>query len=399
MHARFVSGLRTVSRLYVLVCVTGFWVAPATSEDAVPEGLGPDRILRVATEARAAQAVPIGGTVVAHRTVVLAAQRSGRVVTIAGEEGDAFAAGTLLAALDDQALRAERRSAEAQWASAQAALHDAGAQYDRQVASPATSNEAPGGMGIPGMFDQLFTNPMASMLGTRAPGVERHGDIVARGARMEQARRALDQARFQIDQIDTKLRDSRSIAPFDGVITSKLVEVGDTVQAGQPLLELQDLSGLEIVVDVPTRLSGGLSEGVQVDARLHDAGRARVPVRLTTRYPTADPARHTVRMKFALPEGVEAAPGTYAEVWLSAGDAVGGQRIVVPESAVVERGGLPVAFVVDDEGRAELRLLRLGEPLPDGRVVINYGLRSGERVLDRPPAYLESGAEVGELPR
>ena len=66
----------------------------------------------------------------------------------------------------------------------------------------------------------------------------------------------------EIRAIDAKLRDARSVAPFDGVIMKKFVEVGDTVQPGMPLLKYADVEYLQIVVDVPGRLRPGLSEGM-----------------------------------------------------------------------------------------------------------------------------------------
>ena len=68
--------------------------------------------------------------------------------------------------------------------------------------------------------------------------------------------------------IDTKIRDAKSVAPFDGVITKKLVEVGDPVQPGQPLLKFADMSKLQIKVEVPARLMPGVKKGMVFPARL-----------------------------------------------------------------------------------------------------------------------------------
>lgn len=372
----------------------GTLTAFATVENLFAEETLRNKVITVDAQALSARSVPVGGTVSAHKSVVLAAQLPGRVVAIAGAEGDGFGEGDLLVALNDEELYAKRRSAEAQWRSASAALHNAGAQFGRQLHSPGTTNQAPGGFGMPGMFDQMFTNPMASMMGTRAPGLERYGDVVARGTQLDQARHALEQARFQIEQIDTKLRDSKSIAPFDGVIVRKFVEEGDTVQPGQPLLGYEDLTRLEIVADVPTRLSDGLKEGDEVVAKLHDAREQRTTAILATRFPTADPLRHTIRMKFTLPDAVSVAPGSYAEVFLASPEGDDQRRLAVPMSAVVERGGLPAVFALDAENRAELRMVRLGGKLPGGGVVIRYGLESGERILDNPAPYITSGYEI-----
>lgn len=333
---------------------------------------------------------PVGGSVAAHKSVILSAQLPGRVVMIAGEEGDYFSSGTVLLKLNDEELLAQRRSAEAQWASANAAYHNAAVQYSRMVMSPAASSQAPGGMGLPGMFDQMFTNPMAGFMGTRRPGVERGADIYASGTQIDQARHALEQARSRIRQIDTKLRDTVSVAPFDGVIVKKYVEVGDTVQPGQPLLGYEDVQLLQIVADIPTRLVSTLREGDTVIARI-DAINASMNVQVANIFPKADPIKHTIRVKFNLPQDVIVAAGTYAEVRIPTTSAVTETQITVPVTAVVQRGGLPVVFVVDKENRIEMRLVRLGETLPSGEVVIHFGVTENEMILDRPASYITSG--------
>lgn len=309
---------------------------------------------------------------------------------IAGEEGDSFNRDAVLLRLNTEDLLAQRRSAEAQWASAYAAYHNASVQYTRIRASPATSNKAPGGMGIPGMFDQMFTNPMESFIGTRQPGVERGADIFASRTQIDQAGHALEQARSRIRQIDTKLRDTASVAPFDGVIVTKYVEVGDTVQPGQPLLGYEDVQLLQIVADIPTRLVSTLHEGDTVTARI-DAINARLNVQVANIFPKADPVKHTIRVKFNLTQDVIVAAGTYAEVLIPTSRQSKDARITVPLTAVTYRGGLPVVFVVDNENRVEMRMVRLGETLPNREVVIHFGVTENEMILDSPASYITSG--------
>jgi len=208
-------------------------------------------IVPVQTHSIPANRLFVGGTVGAYKSVVLSAQMPGRIITIAGEEGDRFKAGDLLVQINADELLARRQTALAQYSSASIAVNNADVQYHRQIVSPSTSNHAPGGMGMPGMFDQLITNPMSEMIGTRDYGVERGSDIFAARVRLDQAHHALAQTRAQIQQIDTKLRDSYSIAPFAGIIVSKQIEIGDTVQPGQTLLVYEDQSILQIILDVP----------------------------------------------------------------------------------------------------------------------------------------------------
>ncbi|MCP3851249.1 MAG: efflux RND transporter periplasmic adaptor subunit [Gammaproteobacteria bacterium] len=335
----------------------------------------------------------VGGTVNALKSVVLTAQMPGRIVSISGEEGDFFKEGDLLVRINDDELRAKRQTAIAGFNTASIAVNNAGVQYNRQVVSDSTSNRAPGGMGLPGMFDQLVTNPMSDMMGTRDYGVERGADIVAARSRLDQAHQALQQARYQIQQIDTKLRDTLSIAPFDGVIVSKNIEVGDTVQPGQSLLVYEDLSELQIVVDVPGRLTSNVHKGQVVKARV-DGLDIDVSVKVSKIFPTSDPVRHTTRMKLSLPENNYVIPGNYAEVSFPISKRAMKKQLLVPSSAVVERGGIPSVFVVNAQNQAELHLVRVGEQLPSGQVVILYGVKENDKVLDKPAAFITSGYQL-----
>ena len=247
--------------------------------------------------------VAIGGTVVPYKQVTLAAQIPGRVKYIAGIEGDAFKEGTLLVAIDDSELLAKRAAAYAQLSSAEAELRNAGVQYSRELWSP-KSKAAPGGMAIPNLFDQMFTRPAEDFMGERDRGAERSADLYASTTRIEQARSAIMRARSEIQAIEAKLRDAKSLAPFDGVIMAKMVEVGDTVQPGIPMLVFADITWLQVELDVPARLVTGLQEMMVLKkAAVFDDYSEPVDVRVAQIYPMADAQRHTIKVSSIFPRG------------------------------------------------------------------------------------------------
>ena len=302
--------------------------------------------------------VVLGGTVVPARQVTIAAQMPGRVEFLAGAEGDAFYQDTALVALDDDELLAQRRAALAQMQNADAALRNAGVQFNRELSSPSSRNSM-SGMGIPGLFDQMFTRNFSDMMGINDTGMERHADLYSRSTGIEQARGAFLQARSQLDAVDAKLRDTVGYAPFNGVIIKKMVEVGDTVQPGQPLLSYADTEALQIQVDVPARLMPGVIEQSQVTARL-DVRNAPVKARVAQIFPMADPVRHTVTVKLDLPLNAPAAPGMYAEVAMPDITAPVMDLPAIPRTAVMQRGSLPTVYVLTSRGDTELRVIRLG---------------------------------------
>ncbi|MEA3242142.1 MAG: efflux RND transporter periplasmic adaptor subunit, partial [Pseudomonadota bacterium] len=292
----------------LLTLSLGLLAQPASAQG--DPAVGPEIVTVQASSA--GNVVTLGGTVVAFRQVTLTAQIPGRVEFLAGQEGDSFKADEILVAIDDDDLLAKRRAAVAQFSNAASAIANAQVQYQRELWSPRDrSISQSGGMGIPNMFDQMFTQPMSQSFMPGEYGGDRYVDRTAnlwgRGTELTQARNQQLAAQSAIEEIDAKLRDARSFAPFDGVIIDKLVEEGDTVQPGQPLLVFSDLTYLQVQVDIPVRLMSGLRIGMLIPAKI-DVGNVRVDARVAQIFPSADAVRHTVTVKFDLPINVPGGP-------------------------------------------------------------------------------------------
>lgn len=349
----------------------------------------------IQVEAAAVGGQTVSGTVVPFREVTLTAQIGGRVVEVGGSEGDFFERDEVLVGISDERLMAQRRQVLADLRSAESAMREAQVQYSRELAAPRSRDigQMPG-MGIPGMFDQLITRPAGAIAGLGDPGLEREVDLYARGVGVDQAASRWQQARSRLDEIDSSIRDTRSIAPFSGLILRKYVEEGDTVQPGQPLVDFGHVEFLRVEADVPARLVGRLDIGDMVGVTL-DVGPTEVDARVAQIFPIADPQRHTVTVKFDLPRGVPGGPGMYADVHLP-GTEVSDSVVRIPLSAVVPGGALPRVAVVGADGTVRVRMVRLGAVQNDMITVLS-GLEVGDRILDNPDADIRSGARVDAI--
>jgi len=358
-----------------LTLLTG-WSAQAQADTVITVGV-----------ASHGGAVILGGSVIPLKEVTLAAQMPGRVVSIAGEEGDEFAAGTELVKINDDDLQAKKSAAEAQLNSAQNAMQNAQVQYNRELWNPRVYNPRPmAGMGMPSMFDGFFNNMDNNNFmpggNTGNKSIERHADLVTQGTQVATARSHVTEAESGLRAINAKLRDTKAVAPFDGVIMKKMVEIGDTVQPGQPLIVFSYSKFLRIQAEVPARLMPGLKKGMVVPARL-DVGNTMIKARVAQISPVADSQQHTVTVKFDLPEGVPGGPGMYAEVMIPDVSSPSRALPVVPMAAIHKKGSLPSVQVVDDEGKYKMRLVRIGEVVDENSVTILSGLKPGERILVR----------------
>lgn len=332
----------------------------------------------------------LGGTVVPFREVVLTSQLQGRVNFLAGVEGDRFANGALLVAVDDADLQAQRREMMAQYQKAQSALRNAQTEYNRELWNPQSKSisKAPG-FAMPSMFDQMFARPMGQAMGFEDHGITRQADLYNRNAALQQANADVMRAQAAVEGLDTKIRDARSVAPFQGLIIEKMVEAGDTVVPGQPLIRFAQSGHLCIEVNVPVRLMGKIDRGDVLQAHLDQIG--QTPVRVAQVYPVADPQQHTVKVKLDLPLGVMAGPGMYAEiVWPNLVESQQGSP-VVPKNAIVKRGSLPNIYVANDDDVIEMRFVRLGRSVDEHHVSVLSGVKEGERVVTQPAKSIASG--------
>jgi len=382
------------------------------------------------TNTRTGAHVVLGGTVVPYREVTLTAQLPGRVEFLAGEEGDWFEEGQVIVAVDDDDVMAQRRQALAQLYGTQSALGDSRVTYSREYWSPQSYKDynkkllgslpqpqaqpqaqtAPSMGYFPNMFDRFFGMGGSGMPGgaTSAPAqtspsmssiypsydlhpwVVRDLDLYSQGTRVSQAQSQMYGVRSKIEEIDTHIRDAKSVSPFEGVIVEKMIEVGDTVQPGQALVKYADTRYLQLKVEVPARLVSALSKDIVVPAKL-DVGDTYIDVRVAQIYPTADSQRHTVTVKFDLPSGVPGGPGMYAEVMIPDVNTPVKDMPIIPSSSIVRRGSLPAVYVLNRSNEAELRLVRLGEQVDRDHVAVLSGVRPGEQVFANPPTTIRSG--------
>lgn len=316
----------------------------------------------------------VGGTVVPVEEITFTAQMPGSVKFIAGAEGDRFDAGQVLAVLDESAMLAQRQAALAQIRNAESAQRNAAVQYDRELENPTPKQSS-------NMMSQMMPMPFMGDGGDNK--VHRGATLYQYRFQIEQAQSGVAAARSQLAEIDAKLKDTKSIAPFAGFITHKHVNQGDTVQPGQPLLSFANMDQLQVQVDVPTRLAGTLHPGALTQVRLDDPKQTIAEARVAQVFPMADATRHTVRVKFDLRPGTPAKAGMYVDVMMpqASGPGPAADALpVIPMAAVVWRGGLPMVYVQDAGGQPRLNLLRLGEQVGD-EVGVLTGLQGGERVL------------------
>lgn len=347
-------------------------------------------IIQVESTGARSQSV-LGSTVVPYKEVTLSAQIPGVVKYVAGSVGANLAQGAVVFQVDDSQLRAKRAEVVAQITMAQSGYQNSQSQYYRELTSPRSKDiGAMPGFGLPAMFDRFAVRPFAnSFMGNYDSDTIRQADLNNAMAGVSQAQSQVQQAMSQLQAIDASLRDASAYAPFEGIIMEKMVEVGDTVQPGQPLVKFGYVKYKRLQADVPSGLVGNLSKDMLLPARID--GSTNTTVRVAEIYPVADASRHTVTVKFDIPMEITTAPGMYAEIYVPE-NKNGSQVIVIPKSALLKGSSLPSVLVAKDDNSSELRMIRVGADQNGGsKVAVVSGLKEGERIINDPPAGVSSG--------
>jgi RND family efflux transporter MFP subunit len=178
---------------------------------------------------------------------------------------------------------------------------------------------------------------------------------------------------------------AKIVAPFDGVVARKLADEGDLAMPGKPLLDLEGHAGLRLVADVPSLLAGNLLPDAKLAVRVDSVPEAIMGT-LAETSPAADPASRTVCVKVDLPDVAGLRTGQFGRLAVPVGEAT---FLFVPPPALVRRGQLEILFVAA-EGKAQMRLVRVGKETPQG-IEILAGLVPGEAVVIEGAGTLRDG--------
>ena len=228
--------------------------------------------------------------------------------------------------------------------------------------------------------------------GDLLPGLAKSGDQLVESAR----RRLLlyDLAPAQIEELERTGRASRTVtlyAPISGYVTRRGVTHGEKIDSSATLLEIADLSRLWVIASVYEYELPFVHVGQSAAVTLSYLPGKTFRGRVTLVYPVLEEATRTVqvRLEFDNPD-MALKPEMYAEVAI---DSDLGERLAVPESAVLFSGTRNVVFVAQGDGYFEPREVRLGVRLPD-IVEVLEGVAEGERVVTSGNFFVDSESRL-----
>ena len=168
-------------------------------------------------------------------------------------------------------------------------------------------------------------------------------------------------------------------APFSGVIAERGFVPGGRVEAGAPLFTVVDPSRVWLRVRLPADAASGIPRDARAVFMVEGRSQPIQTTRLVTVGSVLDPVTRTVPAVFeAANAGGMVKIGQFARVSVPVGGTVRG--VVIPNEAVLDDNGTPVAYVQRGGESFERRVLTLGET--DGaRTQVVEGIRPGEMVV------------------
>lgn len=186
----------------------------------------------------------------------------------------------------------------------------------------------------------------------------------------------------------TMLGYTEIVAPFAGVITRKLADVGDLAAPGKLLLQMENPAALRFEADVPEALIGNVQLGDKLSVRIA-AVASEIEGAVAELSPAADANSRTFLVKLDLPHVAGLRSGQFGRVAVSVGEV---ETIRVSSRSVLQRGQMEMVFVVVN-GHAQMRLVKTGRHFGDEMEIVS-GLNPGEPIVVNDVSALADGQPV-----
>ena len=308
------------------------------------------------------------GKVTATQSVELGFEVAGKIVELPISDGLVVKKGTLLGKLDDADFVAARDAAEANRKAALSAYERAKRIFDQGAGSQ---------------------------------------------AEVDKTLRDIDVAKQQLVKAQKALDDSTLKAPFSGQVSRKIADNFQNVKAKQPIALLEDISSLELDVNVPEQDFSRMKPGLSLEQR-NKRGRPEIqistlpgskfPARLISFETSADPVTRTYLASFAFdnPDDVNVLPGMTAKVILhlradKPGDS-GISGLLIPVTAVVTDTDGSAYVWRYDAGASQVNkaVVTVGD-MSGASIRVLGGLQGGDRIVMAGAAHLHEGMKVRPL--
>jgi len=292
--------------------------------------------------------------------------------------GDKVKKGAVLATIDTPELDAQLRAADAKLKAAEAQVAVEKANSDFAKSTYERWKESPKGV----VSDQEREAKKA--------------DFDSSVAKLEAARAQVNLNQADVESLKALTQFKEVTAPYDGVITSRRIDIGDLVTAGSTssttsLYNIAQSDTIRVFVDVPQSASSEMTVGMATAATTSEFPGRKFQGKITRTANSIDPVSRTLHVEVDIPNpDLTLVPGMYVEV---AFELVKKALLEVPASAMLFRSTGEQVAVVGPDGKVRFRKVSIA--LDQGDFVeIGSGLSPGDRVALNISSEIDDGEAV-----
>lgn len=198
----------------------------------------------------------------------------------------------------------------------------------------------------------------------------------------------------QIKELEARGTPSRTMtlyAPASGFVMQRNAFPKQRIMPDTELYQLADLSDIWIVADIYEFEAADVKLGQPATVTLSSFPGRTFSGKITYIYPQVDNTTRTLKVRIELSNrGFLLKPDMYAEVTLNISY---GNRLVVPQEAVLDSGSEQLVYVALADGYFEPRKIQIGPKVEDKYVVLN-GLQAGERIVTSGNFLIDSESKL-----
>jgi len=364
-RALMFSKKRPGAMLHRSLLALAFASMPLVAAEPPPAAVTTTRAVREAVSST----TTLTATVTARRQARLSARASGLIAAMNVDAGDVVQEGAVLMSLDAELAELALERVTAERTQALAELREA---------------------------ERMQGEAQALARG----GSSSKSEAAMRESAVRSQTAAVQRFDAQVREQTALVARHRLVAPFAGVISRKLTEIGEWVQTGTPVVELVETGHLRVDVQAPQEMFARLTEGAEATVRLDAYPDREFPAKIATVVPVKDATARTflVRLEIEDPHAL-ASPGMSARATFR----FRGKEQVwqVPRDAVVRfADGTSKVWTVEGEGEAAVargRTVKLGATLSETIEVLD-GLDRAAEIVVRGNEALREGQRVRRLP-
>lgn len=341
------TALSMAASLSLVACGSGAPEADAAADAPVTVLVGPEA-MAIAERTTLSTGPILSGSLAAERTAQIRAEVAGSVVQVFVDPGARVQKGTSLAKIDDRSINDSYLSARSGMTAAQTSADIAARELDRATKLAA-----------------------AGAISDRDVESARRANLTATSM--------LDDARARLTSAQKQLDATNVLAPYDGVVSERMVNPGDVVTPGAALFSVVDPATMRLEAAVPAEQLSAIRVGAPVRFTVTGYPGRTFEGRVSNINPAADPQTRQVRLFVRIPNaGNQLVAGLFADGRVATDSR---QTLTVPASAVDLRGLAPMIVRIKN-GSAERAEVTLGaRDESTERVEVLTGLAVGDTVL------------------